>query len=97
MLRIDLTNVLDKGMICERIRRMKIELTPDAAQWVEAALAAGRFLTAEDAIRHAVNQVKTAELRAALDAAEAEGGRFTTGEVRQYARDHLDRLKTPAR
>ena len=53
---------------------MKIELTPDAAQWVEAELAAGRFLTAEDAIRHAVNQVKIAELRATLDAAEAEGG-----------------------
>jgi hypothetical protein len=68
---------------------MKIELTPDAAQWVEAALAAGWFLTAEDAIRHAVNQVKTAELRAALDAAEAEGGEFTTDEVRQHARDHL--------
>ena len=72
---------------------MKIELTPDAAQWVEAELAAGRFLTAEDAIRHAVNQVKIADLRAALDAAEAEGGRFTTDEVRQYVRDHLDRLK----
>ncbi len=77
---------------------MKIELTPDAAQWVEAALAAGRFLNAEDAIRHAVNQVKPAELRATLDAAEAEGGQFTTDEVRQYARDHLDRLKqTPVR
>jgi hypothetical protein len=58
---------------------VKIELTPDAAQWVEAVLAAGRFLTAEDAIRHAVNQVKIAELRAALDASEAEGGRLTTG------------------
>jgi Arc/MetJ-type ribon-helix-helix transcriptional regulator len=98
MLRVDLTKVLDKGMICEGAGAMKIELTPDAAQWVEAALAAGRFLTAEDAIRHAVNQVKTAELRAALDAAEAEGGEFTTEEVRQYARDRLDRLKhTPAR
>jgi hypothetical protein len=95
---IDLTKVVDKGMIYERSRRIKIELTPDAAQWVEAQLAAGRFLTAEDAIRHAVNQVKIAELRATLDAAEAEGGRFTTGEVRQYAHDHLDRLKrTPAR
>jgi hypothetical protein len=77
---------------------MKIELTPDRSPVGEAALAAGRFLTAEDAIRHVVNQVKTAELRAALDAAEAEGGRFTTDDVRQYARDHLDRLKqTPTR
>jgi len=77
---------------------MKIELTPDAAQWVEAELAAGRFPTAEDAVRHAVNQVKTMELRAALDAAEAKGGQFTTEQVRQFARDRLDRLKqTPAR
>ena len=43
---------------------MKIELTPDAAQWVQAALAAGRFPTAEDAIRHAINQAKLVELRA---------------------------------
>jgi Arc/MetJ-type ribon-helix-helix transcriptional regulator len=53
---------------------MKVELTPDAAQWVEAELAAGRFATAADAVRHAVNQVKLAELRATLDAAEAAGG-----------------------
>jgi Arc/MetJ-type ribon-helix-helix transcriptional regulator len=77
---------------------MKIELTPDAAQWVEAEVACGRFLTAEDAVRYAVNQVKIMELRAALDAAEAEGGEFSSEEVRQYAYDHLDRIKlTPAR
>lgn len=75
---------------------MKVELTPDAAQWVEAELAAGRFSTAEDAIRHAVNQAKLLELRAELAAAEAEGGSFTTDDVRRYARDHLDRLnQTP--
>lgn len=72
---------------------MKIELTPDAAQWVQAELAAGRFPTAEDAIRHAINQAKLVELRAELAAAEAEGGSFTTNDVRRYARDHLDRLK----
>ena len=75
---------------------MKVELTPDAAQWVQAELAAGRFPTAEDAIRHAVNQAKLIELRAALATAETEGGSFTTDEVRRYARDHLDRLnQTP--
>jgi Arc/MetJ-type ribon-helix-helix transcriptional regulator len=75
---------------------VKIELTPDAAQWVQAELAAGRFPTAEDAIRHAVNQAKLAELRAELAAAEAEGGSFSTDDVRRYARDHLDRLnQTP--
>ena len=72
---------------------MKIELTPDAAQWVQAELAAGRFPTAEDAIRHAINQAKLVELRAELATAEAEGGSFTTDDVRRYARDHLDRLK----
>jgi hypothetical protein len=76
---------------------MKIELTPDAALWVEAEVAAGRFPTAEDAVRHAVNQAKLIELRGELAAAEAEGGSFSTDDVRRYARDHLDRLKqTPA-
>jgi Arc/MetJ-type ribon-helix-helix transcriptional regulator len=75
---------------------LKVELTPDAAQWVQAELAAGRFPTAEDAIRHAVNQAKLIELRSELAAAEAEGGSFTTDDVRRYARDHLDHLnQTP--
>jgi hypothetical protein len=71
---------------------LKVELTPDAAQWVQAELAIGRFPTAEDAIRHAVNQAKLIELRAELAAAEAEGGSFTTEDVRRYGREHLDRL-----
>lgn len=71
---------------------MKVELTPDAAQWVEAELAAGRFPTAEDAVRYAVNYAKLAGLRGELEAAEREGGSFTTDEVRRYARAHLDRV-----
>ena len=71
---------------------MKIELTADAAQWVQAELAAGRFTTAEDAVRHAINQAKLVELRDELAAAETEGGNFTTDDVRRYARDHLDCL-----
>jgi Arc/MetJ-type ribon-helix-helix transcriptional regulator len=71
---------------------LKVELTPDAAQWVQTELAAGRFATAEDAIRHAVNQAKLIELRAELAAAEAEGGSYTTNDVRRHARGHLDRL-----
>jgi Arc/MetJ-type ribon-helix-helix transcriptional regulator len=77
---------------------MKVELTPDTAQWVKGEVASGRFLTAEDAVRYAINQVKIMELRAALDAAEAEGGEFTSDEVRQYVYEHLDRIKpTPGR
>jgi hypothetical protein len=76
---------------------MKAELTTDAAQWVEAEIAAGRFPTAEDAVRRAINQAKLIELRGELAAAEAEGGSFTTDAVRRYAREHLDSLKqTPA-
>jgi Arc/MetJ-type ribon-helix-helix transcriptional regulator len=77
---------------------MKIELAPDAALWVEAEVASGRFRTAEDAVRYAINQVKLMEIRARLDAAEAEGGEFTTEEVRQYAYEYLDRVEeTPER
>ncbi len=75
---------------------MKVELTPDAAQWVEAEVAAGTFPTPEDAVRHAIQQAKLMALRDKLAAAEAEGGSFTTAEVRRYAREHLDRLnQTP--
>jgi Arc/MetJ-type ribon-helix-helix transcriptional regulator len=72
---------------------MKVELTPDAIQWVKTEVASGRFPTAEDAVRYAINQVRIMELRATLDAAEAEGGDFTSDEVRQHAFEHLDRVK----
>jgi Arc/MetJ-type ribon-helix-helix transcriptional regulator len=71
---------------------MKVELTSDAAQWVQAEIAAGTFATPEDAVRHAIRQAKRAALRAALDAAEEEGGNFSTDDVRRYAREHLDKL-----
>jgi Arc/MetJ-type ribon-helix-helix transcriptional regulator len=71
---------------------MKIELTPDAAQWVEAELAAGRFSTPEDAVRYAINRAKRAELREMLDASEAKGGSHSSDDVRRRAREELDRL-----
>jgi Arc/MetJ-type ribon-helix-helix transcriptional regulator len=75
---------------------MKVELTPDAAHWVQVELAAGRFPTAEDAVRYAINRAKQAELRDMLDASEAEGGNNTSEEARRYVRDHLDHLnQTP--
>jgi hypothetical protein len=75
---------------------MKVELTPDAAQWVQTEVAAQRFPTAEDAVRYAINQVKRAELRAMLDASEAEGGAHSSADMRRHVREHLDRLgQTP--
>ena len=71
---------------------MKVELTPDAAQWVQAEIAAGTFPTPDDAVRHAVQEAKRASLRAGLDSAEAEGGHFSTDDVRRYAHEHLDKL-----
>ena len=74
---------------------MKVELTPDAAQWVEAEVAAGRFATAEDAVRYAINRAKRAELREMLDASEAEGGEHGREDVREYVRNQLDRPAAP--
>ena len=72
---------------------LKVELTPDAAEWVQAELTAGRFATAEDAVRYAINCVRLAELREVLDASEAEGGSHSSDDVRSYVRRHLDQLK----
>jgi Arc/MetJ-type ribon-helix-helix transcriptional regulator len=75
---------------------VKVELTPDAAQWVEAELAAGRFPTPEDAVRYAIQRTRQAQLREMLDASEAGGGSHSTEDVRRHVRDHLDRLnQTP--
>ncbi len=75
---------------------MKIELTPDAAHWVEAEIAAGTFLTAEDAVRYAINHAKSATLRAKLDSAVAGGGNNSPDDVRDFVRQHLDTLnQTP--
>ena len=70
---------------------MKVELTPDAEQWVEAMVDSGRFATAEDAVRFAINRAKRSELREMLDATEAEGGSYTADEARRHVRDHLDK------
>ena len=76
---------------------MKIELTPDSAQWVEAEIAAGTFPTAEDAVRYAIIQTKAGVLRAKLDAAVAEGGENSADDVREFVRQHLDRNSQPAK
>jgi Arc/MetJ-type ribon-helix-helix transcriptional regulator len=78
-------------------KTMKVEQTPDAAQWVETAVATGRFMTPEDAVRFAVNRAKGADLAAMLAASEAEGGSHGTEDAKQYVKDHLDRLSQTAR
>jgi len=75
---------------------VKVQLTPDAAQWVEAEIAAGTFPTAVDAVRYAVSELRTNAIRATLDAAVAEGGGHTTAEVRAHVREHLEKRKPPA-
>lgn len=68
---------------------MKVELTPDAAQWVEAAVAGGRFNTAEDAVRYAISEAKRSELRDMLAATEAEGGNHSADDARRHVRERL--------
>jgi Arc/MetJ-type ribon-helix-helix transcriptional regulator len=70
---------------------VKVELTPDAAQWVEAEVASGTFATAEDAVRHAISALRVNALRATLDAAVAEGGSHTTADARRYVRERLEK------
>jgi Arc/MetJ-type ribon-helix-helix transcriptional regulator len=72
---------------------MKVELTSDTADWVRDVMATGRFSCAEDAIRYAVDRAKLSELRAELEAAEAEGGAFESNEVKRFALLRLDREK----
>ncbi len=76
---------------------MNIELTPDAAHWVAAEIAAGTFQTAEDAVRFAINQAKATALRARLDAAVAAGGDNSADDVRDFVGQHLDTLNQTAK
>ena len=62
---------------------------PNPAASSTTALAAGRFVTAEDAVRYAINQTKRAELRKMLDATEAEGGHYSTTDARRHVHAHL--------
>ncbi len=73
---------------------MKVELTPDAQQWVEAMIASGRFATAEDAVRFAINRAKRNDLRGMLEATEAEGGEFSAEDALLHVREHLDGAAT---
>lgn len=69
---------------------MKVELTPDAEQWVRAEVAAGTFATPEDVVRFAIRQAKEAALRRTLDAAVAEGGAHSADDVRRFVRARVE-------
>jgi hypothetical protein len=43
----------------------------------------------EDAVRHAIDELRVNALRAALDAAVLEGGSHTTADVRRYVREQF--------
>jgi Arc/MetJ-type ribon-helix-helix transcriptional regulator len=70
---------------------MNIELTSDVEAWVRRGIAEGRFASAEDAIRFAIDQAKLDELREMLTAAEEEGGEHALDELRAYVREQLAR------
>ena len=71
---------------------MNIELKPESARWVEAEISSGRFRTAQDAIDHAVALAQLSAIRAEIEAADAEGGEFTSDEVLSYVDHHLDQI-----
>lgn len=71
---------------------MNVELKPDSARWVEDEISAGRFSTAQDAIDHAVALAQLSVIRAEIEAADAEGGEFTSEEVLEYVDRHLDAM-----
>lgn len=71
---------------------VNVELTPEAARWVEAEVSSGRFRTAQDALDHAVAIARLGEIRAEIAAAEAEGGEFSSEEVLRDVDRHLAEL-----
>ena len=75
--------------VISRILSVNVELKPETARWVQAELSSGRFRTAQDAIDHAVALAQLSEIRAEIEAADAEGGEFTSEEVLSYVDQHL--------
>lgn len=71
---------------------MNVELKPESARWVEDEISSGRFSTAQDAIHHAVAVAQLSAIRAEIEAADAEGGEFTSEEVLEYVDRHLDAM-----
>ena len=74
---------------------MNVELTSDATEWVEAELPSGRLSTAQDAIGHAIKLARLDRLRAEIEAAEVDGGEFSTDDVLRHPRERLDESAAP--
>lgn len=68
---------------------MNVELKPESASWVEAEVSSGRLKTAQDAIDHAVALARLSAIRGEIEAAELEGGEFTSEEVLRDVEQHL--------
>ena len=84
---------------------MEIRPTPDQEAFIRAAIEAGRFDSAEDAVKEALalweereRAAVLAELRASLDEAEAEIDRgeyieVTSESLPQFKRDIIERCR----
>jgi putative addiction module CopG family antidote len=84
---------------------MEIDPTPDQDAFIRAAIAAGRFASAEDAVREAMalweereREAALAEFRATLDEAEAsiargEGIEITPESMRRLSKDIIERCR----
>ncbi len=70
---------------------MDITLTADQEAWLKAEIAKGHFATPEDAIAHAITEVKRASLCATLNASIEHGGANTADNVRRAIADRLSK------
>jgi hypothetical protein len=68
---------------------LKVELTSNAAAWVQAEIAAGHFANADEAINHAINKAKLTGLRNTLSESIARGGNNSADDVLTYAKTIL--------
>ncbi len=71
---------------------MNIELKLASARWAEDQVSSGRFRTARDAVDHAVALAQLHEIKAEIEAAEQEGGEYTSDQVLSSVDSHLDGL-----
>ncbi len=80
---------------------MTITLTPEQQKWLEAEVAAGRFVSVEEAVRQAVAEfmlsIDTSDLDWAkpyLDEARAEIARGEYATHDEFERELADRIKS---